>query len=257
VRLLVDPAWLQSAWLLALRLGPLFVVAPVLGLGQVPVRLRVLLAFALVVVLLPTLAAAGGAAPMRPMGPERLMVAALGETVLGAALAFGLIATFAAFQFGGRVLDIQIGFGVATLFDPSTRNQAPLLGTAFNLLAITLFFAADGHHAIVRALAESLTRVPLGSGIAALDVGAISAQFGAMFSAGLALVAPAVISLLLLDMAFAVAARTMPQMNIFFVSMPLKVVVGLAVMALSMREFSPLLQQRTAALVAYWHEVLP
>jgi flagellar biosynthetic protein FliR len=210
-----------------------------------------LLAFSLLLV-----SAAGTGSAIPPSATGSLIGAAVVELVLGAALAFGLMAAFAAFQFGGRVLDIQIGFGVATLFDPTTRAQAPLLGTAFNLMAVAVFFAVDGHHAIIRAVVDSLQRVPPGSGLEHLDVAAVVAQFGAMFGFAVALIAPALVALLLLDVAFAVVARTMPQMNIFIVSMPLKVAVGLFVMALAMRHLAPLVAQVFGSMPDYWQAVV-
>ncbi|MFL6662209.1 MAG: flagellar biosynthetic protein FliR [Rhizobacter sp.] len=253
LQLRFDGRWLQSVFLFSLRLGPLFVLAPVFGFADFPVRLRILLVFAFAVLLV----AAVAPAPPPPLtGTGALFAAAAGELTLGAALAFGLMAAFAAFEFGGRVLDIQIGFGVATLFDPASRAQGPLLGTAFNLLAIAVFFAVDGHHAIVRAVADSMIRVPPGAGLEHLDVGVMVAQFGSMFGFGLALIAPALVALLLLDIAFAVVARTMPQMNIFIVSMPIKVAIGLFVMALAMRSLGPLLQQVFGALPDYWRQVV-
>lgn len=250
-----DPLWLTALLLLALRLGPLFVLAPVFGAADVPVRLRVLLGFAFALMLL----AAGPPLAALPDGldaPGALLEAAAGELMIGAALAFGLACVFGAFQFGGRLLDLQIGFGVATLFDPTTRTQAPLIGTALNLLALTVFFTIDGHHMIVRAVAESVERIPPGAAAPSqLDVQVLVAQFGTMFTHGLAAVAPAVFALLLLDVALAVVARTMPQMNIFIVAMPLKVVVGLAMLALSLGTLAPLLQRVFAGLPVYWRGV--
>ena len=148
--------------------------------------------------------------------------------MIGAALAFGLFAAFGAFLFGGRLIDSQIGFAVANLIDPITRAQGPLIGTVLNLTAIAVFLAVDGHHLIIRGLADSLARFPPGQPITELGVTAVTAQFGVVFAYGLMLVAPAVFALLLLDVALAVVARTMPQMNIFIVSLPLKVFVGAA-----------------------------
>lgn len=249
----IDSRWLQAIFLLSIRLGPLFVLTPVFGVADFPIRLRVLLVFAFAILLV-SAAAPSPALPLSGTGP--LLAGAAGELVLGVAFAFGLMAAFAAFQFGGRALDIQIGFGVATLFDPTSRVQSPLLGTAFNLLAIAVFFAVDGHHAIVRAVADSMARVPVGVGLGQLDFGVVVAQFGSMFGFALGLIAPALVALLLLDVAFAVVARTMPQMNIFIVAMPIKVAVGLFVMALTMRGLGPLLSQVFGSLPDYWRQVV-
>jgi flagellar biosynthetic protein FliR len=189
-----------------------------------------------------------------PETVERFIGAAVAELAVGAAFAFGLMCVFGALQFGGRLLDIQIGFGVATLFDPATRAASPLLGTALNLMAVSVFLALDSHHEIVRAVADSLQRVPLGTA-GRIDAAVLVGQFGAMLGFGVALVAPPVAALLLLDLAMAVVARTMPQMNIFIVSMPLKVVVGLLVLGLALPRLAPVLQRLFGSLGPYWRGV--
>src|SRR4030095_6402774 len=112
-----------------------------------------------------------------------------------------------------RLLDFQFGFGIANLIDPVTRTQAPLIGTGLQMLAVVLFFVADGHHLLARALAFSLEQFPPGRSVLELHFAAVVARFGVMFPLGLAIAAPALLAVLLLDMGFAMISRTMPQMN--------------------------------------------
>lgn len=235
----VETAWIAAVMLLALRVGPLFVLTPGLGNAAVPVRVRAGLGLALAAILV---SAHPDWRAQVPQSPGPWLQAAAGELVIGLAWAFGLFCAFGAFLFGGRLLDIQIGFGVATLFDPSSRAASPLLGTALNLMALAIFFAVEGHHQILRVVAASLSAVPPGSGIERVDGALVLAAFGSMFTFGLAVVAPAVITLLLLDVALGVVARTMPQMNIFIVAMPLKVAVGLLVLMLGVGQMGPLIR---------------
>jgi flagellar biosynthetic protein FliR len=88
-----------------------------------------------------------------------------------------------------------------------------------------------------------------------VPIEAIVAQFGAVFAYGLTLVAPAVFALLLLDVALAIAARTMPQMNVFIVSMPLKVFVGLLVLAISSSYLLPAMQRVFESIPRYWERL--
>jgi flagellar biosynthetic protein FliR len=254
VKIGIDVVWLTAVFLAAVRLGPLFVLAPVFGAVNIPVRVRVFLSLALAATLAAQIDLQAAAVPTTVGG---LIGAAMVELVVGMALAFGLFAAFGAFLLGGRILDIQIGFGVASLIDPATRSQAPLLGTVLNLLALVVFFAVDGHHMIIRALAWSLERFPPGRSLGELEATAVSAQFGVMFAYGLLIVAPAVFALLLLDVALAVMARTMPQMNVFIVAMPLKVVVGLLVLALSVRHMQPAMNRIFESVPLYWQRLLP
>jgi flagellar biosynthesis protein FliR len=250
---LVDPLWLTAVFLVAVRIGPLFVMAPVFGLADIPVRVRVFLGLAFALALV----AGTGIEDVPPLASTgALLSAAASELFIGIAMVFGVFAAFGAFLFGGRLLDIQIGFGIANVFDPVSRSQGPLLGTALNLLAIAVFFAVDGHHMLVRGIAYSLSRFPPGRTLADLQPGAVVEQFGIVFSYGLMIVAPAVIVLLLLDVGLAVAARTMPQMNIFIVAMPLKVVVGVLTLAMSMQYLAPAMQRVFGSIGMYWQGLL-
>jgi flagellar biosynthetic protein FliR len=163
---------------------------------------------------------------------------------------------FAAFLLGGRIVDFQMGFGVAGLIDPATRTQAPLIGTILNLIAIMVFYTLDGHHYLLRGLAFSVEKIPPGAWLGDFDLAVVIAHFGAMFSFAIAIVAPVIFSILLLDVGLAVMARTMPQMNVFIVSLPLKIFTGLSVTALSMHTFTPLMEKIFEAMFVFWQNIL-
>ena len=253
MNVVADSALIIAVLLVAIRLGPLFILAPVFGAAGIPVRFRVLFGIGLAAILVSSLRVDATALPH---SVEGLIAVAFAELIIGAALAFGLFAAFGAFLFGGRLIDTQMGFAVANLIDPITRAQGPLMGTVLNLTAIAVFLAIDGHHLIIRGLADSLARFPLGQPITEIGVAGVTAQFGVVFVYGLMLVAPAVFALLLLDIALAVVARTMPQMNIFIVGLPLKVFVGLFVLALSARYLLPTMRRVFDTLPGYWDRLL-
>jgi flagellar biosynthetic protein FliR len=176
--------------------------------------------------------------------------------VIGGLMAFGVVAAFAAFLLGGRIIDVQMGFGVASLIDPTTRSSAPLLGTFLNFLAVVTFFAIDGHHLIIRGLAFSLEHIPPGTSLGEINIGAVVAHFGAMFIFGVMVVAPALIAILLLDIGLAVIARTMPQVNVFIVSLPLKIFVGLAMTAISLPYLGSVMKRIFESIFSYWESVV-
>lgn len=249
----VEIAWILAIALVALRLGAVLVLTPLFSLGGIPANVRVLLVVALAAFMVGALGIQGLAVPTSLGG---LLVAGLSELVLGALLAFGVFTAFAVFQLAGRIMDMQLGFGVAALIDPTTRTQSPLLGTVLNLTAVAVFFAIDGHHLLIRGLAFSLERIPPGTLITDLDPGAVVAQFGGMFVYALALAAPVLFVILLMDVVLAVIARTMPQVNIFIVSLPLKILVGLVVLAISLNYAAPLMARVFESLFDYWHGLM-
>ena len=214
-----DMTVITATLLVATRISPLFLLTPLFAVTRVPARVRVLFVLALSFVIVACL----GPMPVEsPATLGGLMHAIVNELILGMTLAFGLFAAFGAFLFGGRIIDFQMGFGVANLIDPATQTQAPMLGTVLNLMAVMTFFLLDGHHLLIRGLVYSLQKIPPGSPLQEIDMQAIIAQFGLMFVYGLAVVAPVVAVLLMLDVGMAVAARTMPQVNMFIVGFPLK-----------------------------------
>ncbi len=252
MQLSINDAWAHNLLLCAARIAPLFLMSPLFSLAQLPVRIRWLL---ILVFSAACVALKANVAPLAGASIS-LWVALLGEVLLGAVLAFGIYCVFGAFLFGGRILDLQMGFGVANLVDPSTRQQAPLLGTALNVMAVMTFYLLDSHHLLIRALLYTFDVVPLGSGWQPDNLAPIANVFGLMFVFGLMLVSPVVFTLLLIDAAMAVAARTMPQMNMFMLGIPVKIAVGIVVLACSLFYMSGLLKKIYAALFDYWMAVL-
>jgi flagellar biosynthetic protein FliR len=235
------------------RLSALFLLTPLFAVTQVPVNIRIIFLLALAGLLTASMKIV---LAYVPHSPAMLAEAVICEFFIGALMAFGLFAAFGAFLFGGRILDLQMGFGVANLINPSTNTQGPLLGTILNLAGVLTFFLLDGHHMLIRGFAYSIEQLPLGQGIASIQIDAVIAQFGKMFVYGLMLVAPAVFALFLLDIGLAVAARTMPQINIFILGLPLKIFVGSILLALSLKYLSPLLKRIFESLFRYWEHIL-
>lgn len=251
--LTVDLGLIVAFWLVALRVGAVFVLSPLFGFASVPANVRALYVFGLSAVLMAGLAVK----PVAVSGSiGGIAVAALSELTIGGLLAFGVFAAFASFQLAGRIMDMQMGFGVASLIDPATRTSSPLIGTGLHLLALTVFFAVDGHHMIIRGIAFSLEKIPPGTVIPEIEAAAVIAQFGGMFAYALAIAAPVIFVLLMVDVALAVMARTMPQMNVFIVSLPLKIMVGLAVLLVSLQYLNPVMHRIFENLFDFWHRVL-
>jgi flagellar biosynthetic protein FliR len=248
----IDSAWVISIFLVALRLGTFLIVNPVFSnlSGLVTVRLLFTLALCSAMVAslkLPTSV---------PLKPGALIPAALSEIVVGGALAFGVVAAFAAFSIAGRILDVQSGFGIGSVFDPVTRSGSPIFTTMLNLLAVAVFFGMDGHHALMRGIAFSLQQVPPGTGLSVLSHEAVLRQFGMMFSLAVSLAAPAMFCLFLVEAGLAIMARAMPRMHIFQVAMPVRIFSGIALLALSIGTMGPVMARVFASIFAYWEQVL-
>ncbi len=227
----IDPGFVLTVFLLSIRLGAVLLLTPVLYAFSVPGSVRVLLVVGWSVGLaLGVPADTGREALVWSTG--QLVTASLTELALGATLALGMLAAFAAFSLAGRLIDLQIGFGMAQVLDPATQRQIPVMTAAFNQAGLLVFFLVNGHHALLRGLAYSLERFPLGRGWP-LDAAAamVLKQVGGLFTLGIALAAPVVACLLMVELALGVVARNLPQMNMFVIGIPVKIIVGLMALA--------------------------
>jgi len=251
--LVIDPGWATAAVLLWMRLGVLFFMTPILsGFNGPPALLAVLS------LVLAGLLAAGmpQAAAAVPGTPGAFLWAALLEVALGCVLSFGVHAAFAAFALAGEMLDLQIGFGAGNVFNPVTRTDSPILGAILASLGAVLFFTVDAHHAFMRGLAFSVAQMPPGAVVLHLTPLAVAAQFGAAFSFALAMAAPVLFLLLLLEAGLAVVSRMLPQMNVYFVGLPLKILVGLCAFAIAATTLGPVATRVFASIFHFWDGVL-
>lgn len=221
---------LYPFFLLSLRIAVVLAMTPVLYAMPIPARIRALLVLALSVVLAFGLPFAPSLSPTDTGG---LLQAAFTEIALGATLAMGILLAFAAFAVAGGILDIQIGFGIAQVFDPVSSRPSPLLVSAFNYVAVLVFFLVNGHHALLRGIAYSLERFPVGAPWSLNTVIApVLKQVGGLFSLGFALAAPVIFCVLLVELALGTIARNLPQINMFALGIPVKIIVGVAVLSL-------------------------
>lgn len=249
----IDYAWMMAVFCTAIRFGVVLVLSPIFtGLtGLVTVRVLFTLALSAVLV-----AGLGPRLPAVPLEIGPVLLAGMAEALTGLTLAFGVFAAFGAFSVAGKILDVQTGFGLGNIYDPVTRAGAPMFATLLNMVAVAVFFGMDAHHALLRGMAFSLQQVAPGSGFRALDVEAAIRQFGLMFSLGVAMVIPVMLCLLLAETGLAVVSRVLPQMNVFVVGVPVKIVVGLAVFALTLGTLQPVMARVYASIFLYWEQVL-
>jgi flagellar biosynthesis protein FliR len=248
-----DEAWMLATVLLWVRLGALFFMSPFVSAAKVPAV--VVMVFTLVLAGLFTLAfelrAAQSVDQMVP-----LALAVLSELLTGALMGFALQCAFAAFSMGGQLLDLQMGFGMGSIFDPVTRANTPVLGTVFALFAVAFFFAVDGHHAFVRGIAYSIRAVPPGTAGWGASLADLMRPVGAMFTTAVAVIAPVLFMLLLVEIVLMMVSRVLPQMNVFFVGIPAKILIGLALLAATSAWVGPVMVRAYAGIFRFWEAVL-
>lgn len=225
----IDYSFLAVAALVSIRIATMLAFTPVFTQFPIPASARVLM----VVMLSITLAFAlpRQASPVA-FDLGRFIQAAALEFSFGLLLAGGIFCAFAAIAFAGRALDIQIGFGIGQVFDPVSRAQVPILTSVFLYTGVVVFFLLDGHHALLRGLSYTLVIVPPG-GFSPQDVNlrAVIAAWGNVYGLGFMLIAPVAAVVLLVELGLGILARGLPQMNVFVIALPIKILVGLATLA--------------------------
>lgn len=170
----------------------------------------------------------------------------LKEAAVG--LFVGLLAyiMMSAIQIAGGFIDFQMGFAIANVIDPQTGVQSPLMGQYLYTFVLLVLLAVDGHHLLLDGVFYSYQIVPLESIWIPLGNEGILTQvmksFSLMFVVAFQLAAPVVGSLFLVDVALGIVARTVPQLNVFVVGMPLKIIVSFAVVALVIPVFMMIVQ---------------
>lgn len=229
------------------RVTPLFIVAPLFSARQVPPRVRTIVAVALAVGLTP-IAMRGQQVPAEVLELFGLVIK---ELLVGLAFALAIALLFAAVTTAGALLDMLIGFSFGAAVDPLTGNQGAVLAHVYSLVALAIFVAIDGDAWLLGGLARTFDLVPLTAApdIPELAVGVVGA-FTTILGAALEVAAPVLLAVVITDVAFGVVTRVVPQMNVFAVGFPVKVVVGLLVVAASLPFLSGWISDELRASVA-------
>jgi flagellar biosynthetic protein FliR len=213
------------------RIAPLFLLAPLFSSKMLPARARTIVAVALAMGIAP-LALHASRVPTDVLDYATLMGK---ELLVGLAFAFALGALFAAVSVAGQFADTLVGFSFGSLVDPLTGNQGGVLAQVYAMVGLLVLVAINGDSWIIQGLARTYDAVPLTTfpDVRSLVAGAETA-FTGIFGAALEVCAPIVIAMLLTDTAFGLVARMMPQLNVFAVGFPAKVVVGLLLLGASL-----------------------
>lgn len=228
----LPPNGLAIFLLVLVRATSIFLTAPVLGNTAVPARVKIGLAGLMALIMTPLLIDTPIKADIESIWG--IVPAVLSEIMLGVLI--GLLAQFffVAIQFAGQVVGLQMGFGMASVFDPHFGASVSVTGQFYLLLGILVFLMLDGHHWILIALQKSYTSIPLGSFV--FDGKSLNMLLTAsndLFWVALMLMAPVLGVLVLGEVAMAIVARIMPQMNVFVAAFPVKIGLGVVTMAVS------------------------
>jgi flagellar biosynthetic protein FliR len=221
--------------LLFARVGGIFTTAPVLGSARVPIPIKAGLAFLTAVVMVSVTPRLAGDVPGALLPFTAVVIK---ELTIGMTIGFISSMLISTLQMAGELADLQAGFGFASLFDPTFGGRSSILSHFQGLLAWVIFLGINGHHALISAVADSVTVLPLGvSSVSQLAAGQVVNLSAQMFPIVLRVAAPVTGAVLLADIALGMVGRTVPQMNILVLGFPVKMALALATTMLALPLF--------------------
>lgn len=224
------------------RILSFLIVVPFFGGAAVPARVKVATATAFVIILYPSLAATLPQDGTLPFGPIGFIALLAKEAFVGFTLGFVASLVFEAIQVAGRIIDFQRGSTLAEVFAPQLQTRVSEMGQFKLQFAIVIFLSIGAHHYFISSLLRSFEVIPA-LNFPKLTPGwspaaeSIAMMTGGVIAVGVQLAAPVMIALLLTDVFFGIINRVAPQINVFFLSMPVKMAMGLFVVFLTLSLF--------------------
>ena len=222
-----------------IRVGPLLFFMPVIGAKNVPSQIKMMLVFAVTMVIAPSVGVTASQLPTTAVG---FALFSLKEICFAAILAFFARLVFDAIQLAGQMVSIQMGMSMAGVMDPQFGNQVTLVGQLWTMTAFLIFLAIDGHHIFFTTLVESYRWVAPGTlHLSQATYNGMLEAIGRMFVLGVKIMAPASAAIFFSHIAMGIIAKTVPQIPILIVGMPINIAIGLLFAGLSLGYFLPII----------------
>ena len=218
--------WVSRMWWPSLRIGGFMLAAPVASEAVVPTLVKIVVTLGLAFLLGPLVEVPAGLSIFSAAG----VLAAVLELLIGVAIGMVVQVAFEALVFAGQSISLTMGPGFATLVDPQRGAQVPVLGQLFMIFGTLTYLAINGHLMLLAALAQSFQTLPIG---APLDQGIFLSLvlWGAhVFDTGLLIALPAVIALVIVNLALGVVTRAAPQLNLFGIGFTITLMSGFFVL---------------------------
>ena len=230
---------LSGAWdvflLVFVRLTGIFVMSPIFGRNNVPTTFKVGFTF-----MMSILVVQGVKMPdLAPWNSLMGWIVLLGkEFLIGLMLGFLAYAIFSVMYVAGQLIDMRIGFGMVNVFDPVSNVQVPITANFYIILATMFMLVTDGHLLMLLSLTESFTKLPIGEvSFTAPLIDQMIRLMGTIFEIGFKIAAPVTVAIMVTDMALGIISKSVPQMNVFMLGMPVKIIMGLLIIFVTMTSF--------------------
>jgi flagellar biosynthetic protein FliR len=243
--------WVARVWWPVLRIGGFVLTAPIASESAIPAPVKIALSIALCLILSPLAPVPAGLSIFSGAG----ILAAVQEILIGIAIGMVVQLSFEALSFAGQSISLSMGLGFATLIDPQHGGDTPVLGQLFTLLGTLAYLAVNGHLVLIGALATSFKSLPIGGVPVDRNLLWSMGLWGArIFETGLLVALPAVVALIIVNLALGVVTRAAPQLNLFGIGFTITLMSGFLVLIAGldgmMSGISSLLDGALSAVVA-------
>jgi len=219
--------WISAGWLPFVRISAAMMAAPLFSHRAIPRQIRLGVALMVAALLMPWRPTIPD---INPLSLQGLLLTA-NELLLGICLGFMLQLVFEAVMFAGQFIATGMGLGFASVIDQQQGISVAVVGQFYMLIAMLLFLAMNGHLAFIRLIADSFVAWPVGSAIVQPDTFAVVFNaIGGMLRNALGIALPAVVALLVVQIAMGVMSRAAPTLNLFAVGFPVTLMLGLIVL---------------------------
>ena len=220
--------WNLALFLLILgRWGGMIMLAPVFGARGVPAEVRVALTTGFAVVLYPLIFATHPVIPDELLAYAALMVK---EVFVGLTIGFVIYAMMAILQGAGQVIDFKIGFHMGASIDPVYGSQTPMMGNFQIILATMFLLASNLHHYLIAAMVKSYAYISINPSFTPISGAYFTKLLAQVFTLSVQMAAPIIGAILVTDIGVGLLVRTVPQLNIFSIAFPVKIIVGFIVL---------------------------
>jgi flagellar biosynthesis protein FliR len=225
----LSPAFTYTFFLILIRTSGMLVSAPLLSHKAIPSWTKVGFAVFFALVLVPL---QQDHMPDPPQQFGTLADAVIREVLFGLALGLAMNLVFIGLQLASHIIGVQMGFGLGAVLDPITGAEFGTFDQFYTLLVTLVFFSINGHYIVIQTLAETLRAVPPGTfDPFNLQLAGLTSLFAGLTVTAVRIAMPVMAALFLTDLGLGFVARTVPQMQVLVVGAPVKIVVGVLVLA--------------------------
>ena len=219
--------WVGRLWWPTLRVGGFVLAAPIASENTIPSLVKIVMSVALAFLMAPLVQIPAALSIFSGAG----LLAGVQEVLIGVSVGMVVQLAFEALTFAGQTISLTMGLGFATLVDPQRGAQTTVIGQMFMIIGVLAYLAVNGHLVLLGVLAESFHTLPIGAAPIGKDFLLSVVVWGAhVFESGLLIALPAVIALVIVNLALGVVTRAAPQLNLFGIGFTITLLCGFFVL---------------------------